>query len=339
MIKWQNGFLGVSKAAALGWARGPGKRSERRSRLKAICPNAMRSFWKVAAFRLTDSIRIQSGRRALRCFQNVLHHFIILNLKWYYATWRGDLCETVAQLGRPRRHAAKRSTSRAIRLQPKGCGQNRKRQYILPEDGLYPDHHRRTGKGACARMITPATAIARKRASHPNPDVSQIREAMRGKAERDPRRERAGARDQADRSDNTASRACRFEVSAEHHRRDRPYLAEPHNSLLPNKLHPFSRNRVESRGGAVSFNGPVSTPPLIKPDVRVSRIRLSDQGVFMLLPTGSYSWLILIGLNRGSYTDTRPGKNRSHDLVSYVSCITTGVAVYRCGRQLPDRLC
>ena len=63
--------------------RGPGKRSERRSRHKAICPNAMRSFWKVAAFRLTDSIRIQSGRRALRCFQNELHHFIILNLKWY----------------------------------------------------------------------------------------------------------------------------------------------------------------------------------------------------------------------------------------------------------------
>ena len=43
----------------------------------------MRSFWKVAAFRLPDSIRIQSGRRALRCFQNELHHFIILNLKWY----------------------------------------------------------------------------------------------------------------------------------------------------------------------------------------------------------------------------------------------------------------
>ena len=54
------------------------------SRLKAICPNAMRSFWKVAAFRLTESIRIQSGRRALRCFQNELHHFIILSLKWYY---------------------------------------------------------------------------------------------------------------------------------------------------------------------------------------------------------------------------------------------------------------
>ena len=63
--------------------RGPGKRSKRRSRHKAICPNGMRSFWKVAAFRLTESIRIQSGRRALRCFQKELHHFIILNLKWY----------------------------------------------------------------------------------------------------------------------------------------------------------------------------------------------------------------------------------------------------------------
>ena len=80
MAEW---ILGVSKAAALGWARGPGKRSERRSRLKAIRPNAMRSFWKVAAFRLTGSIQIQSGRRALRCFQNELHHFIILNRKWY----------------------------------------------------------------------------------------------------------------------------------------------------------------------------------------------------------------------------------------------------------------
>ena len=65
----------MSKAAAFGWARGPGKRSERRSRLKAICPNAIRSFWKVAALRLTESIRIQSARRALRCFQNELHHY------------------------------------------------------------------------------------------------------------------------------------------------------------------------------------------------------------------------------------------------------------------------
>ena len=51
------------------------------------------------------------------------------------------------------------------------------------------------------------------------------------------------ARDQADRSDNTASRASRFEVSAEQHRRNRLFLAESHNSLLTNQLHPFSRNR------------------------------------------------------------------------------------------------
>ena len=61
-----------------------------------------------------------------------------------------------------------------------------------------------------------------------------IGEAMRGKAEEDPRRERARARDQAHRSDNTASRPCRFEVSTEHHRRNRPYSAEPHHSLLSN---------------------------------------------------------------------------------------------------------
>ena len=28
----------------------------------------------------------QSVRRALRCFQNELHHFVILNLKWYKAS-------------------------------------------------------------------------------------------------------------------------------------------------------------------------------------------------------------------------------------------------------------
>ena len=71
-----------------GRKRFPGKRSERRSRHKAICPNGMRSFWKVAAFRLTESIRIQSDRRALRCFQNELHHFIILSLKWYESQTR-----------------------------------------------------------------------------------------------------------------------------------------------------------------------------------------------------------------------------------------------------------
>ena len=69
-------FFGVSKAAAmLGWARGPGKRSEHRSGQKAICPHAMSSFWKVVALRVTESIRIQSGRRALRCFQKELQHY------------------------------------------------------------------------------------------------------------------------------------------------------------------------------------------------------------------------------------------------------------------------
>ena len=38
---------------------------------------------------------------------------------------------------------------------------------------------------------------------------------MRGKTEQDPLRARANARNQADRSDNAASRACGFEVSAE----------------------------------------------------------------------------------------------------------------------------
>ena len=34
----------------------------------------MRSFRKLAALRLTESIPIQPVRRALRCFQNELHH-------------------------------------------------------------------------------------------------------------------------------------------------------------------------------------------------------------------------------------------------------------------------
>ena len=34
--------------------------------------------------------------------------------------------------------------------------------------------------------------------------------------------------------------------------------------------------------------------PFIKPDVRISRIRLSDQGDFMLSLTGSWVWLPLI---------------------------------------------
>ena len=66
---------------------------------------------------------------------------------------------------------------------------------------------------------------------------------MGGKTERDSRRERIGIRDQADRSDNTASRACRFEVSAEQSPKDGLFLAKSHNSLLSKQLHLFGRNR------------------------------------------------------------------------------------------------
>ena len=52
---------------------------------------------------------------------------------------------------------------------------------------------------------------------------------MRGKAEQNPRRERARARDQAGLSDNTASRACRFEVSAEQPPKHALFSAETHN--------------------------------------------------------------------------------------------------------------
>ena len=81
-MQWQNGFLCVSKVAAPGWAEAlPGAANT--APHHAICPNGMRSFWKVAAFRLTGSIRIQSGTRALPCFQNELLHFVISNLEWY----------------------------------------------------------------------------------------------------------------------------------------------------------------------------------------------------------------------------------------------------------------
>ena len=86
----QNGFLGVSKAAAFGWAEALASAENAAPATKAICPKGMRSFWKVAAFRLTGSIWMLSGRRAfrrrlkavprhVRCFQNELHHVRILN--------------------------------------------------------------------------------------------------------------------------------------------------------------------------------------------------------------------------------------------------------------------
>lgn len=66
---------------------------------------------------------------------------------------------------------------------------------------------------------------------------------MRGKAEQDPHRERADARDQTDRSDNTASRACSFEVSAEHSERTILISADFRDYPIINTLSPFSRKR------------------------------------------------------------------------------------------------
>ena len=79
----------------------------------------------------------------------------------------------------------------------------------------------------------------------------------RRQAEQDPRRERDspllggvpagrggyGARDQAGRSDNNASRACRFEVSPEQSAKDGLFLTEILNQLSFNRFYPFSRNR------------------------------------------------------------------------------------------------
>ena len=53
----------------------------------------------------------------------------------------------------------------------------------------------------------------------------------RRQAERDQRRERARVRDQVGRSDNTASRACRFEGSSEQPSQDAPFSTETHNLL------------------------------------------------------------------------------------------------------------
>ena len=71
---------------------------------------------------------------------------------------------------------------------------------------------------------------------------------MRGVAERDPRRERIGIRDQADRSDNTASRACRFEVFAEQSPKDGLFLTKLHNPLSYIHLYPVQQKPVRYSG-------------------------------------------------------------------------------------------
>ena len=88
MRTWKNGIFGWStcpakperrswKAAALDWAETLTRAAN--ATLASICPTGMRSLWKFAAFRPPASIQILAGGRALRCFQNELHHVRILN--------------------------------------------------------------------------------------------------------------------------------------------------------------------------------------------------------------------------------------------------------------------
>ncbi len=66
---------------------------------------------------------------------------------------------------------------------------------------------------------------------------------------------------------------CDYEQEHEH---DRPLGCSPRAAV------------VESRSGAVTAKPLRFHSPLIKPNRRISRIRLSDQGRFMLSPTGGW---------------------------------------------------
>ena len=70
----------------------------------------------------------------------------------------------------------------------------------------------------------------------------------------------------------------------------------------------ISQDLVESRSGAVAVSPLRFQIPLIKPDVRISRIRLSDQGGFMLSPTEGCAWSVPDELARASRRDTRRGR-------------------------------
>ena len=60
MIKWQNGFFGDSKAAAFDWAEALSNAANA-AVAKSQLSQGMRSFWKFAAFRPTESISILYG--------------------------------------------------------------------------------------------------------------------------------------------------------------------------------------------------------------------------------------------------------------------------------------
>jgi len=77
--------------------------------------------------------------------------------------------------------------------------------------------------------------------------------------------------------------------------------------------------------------------PLIKPDVRISRIRLSDK-VITLSPTGSC--VFALGASPAPAFDpgTCPGSVKFPDLEPYVSHTTTDGADAGRGRPRPGRL-
>ena len=89
----------------------------------------------------------------------------------------------------------------------------------------------------------------------------------------------------------------------------------------------FFARVVESRSGAVAASEPLRFhSPLIKPDVRISRIRLSDQGDFMLSPTGSWVWLPPAVPAPTSRKGIRQDNGQFRHLGLYVSDTTTDAA-------------
>ena len=96
---------------------------------------------------------------------------------------------------------------------------------------------------------------------------------------------------------------------------------------------------VESRSGAVAVRPCRFQIPLIKPDVRISRIRLSDQGGFMLSPTGGCAWSVPDGPGRASRRDTRQGRRECQLPDVGVWRTATVAADIGYGRLRRDRPC
>src|SRR4029077_16692780 len=98
--------------------------------------------------------------------------------------------------------------------------------------------------------------------------------------------------------------------------------------------------QVESRSGAVATYAPLRFhSPLIKPDVRISRIRLPDQGDVMLSPTGSWVWWPPTAPVPTFRKGIRQDNGQFRHLGLYVSDTTTDAADNSNERPLRDRLC